>query len=231
MKKLLATAAIFAAFAFGTGFASAQDAPAASDPAPAAQTRSDTPEYGAFAKQFSAYKDNLKKLRQLKNDYQTATPERRDQIIAEFDPLVETTAVQQKELIPTAIAAYRSVEGQNDELRAFLCAMIPWSVGLRENYELGYDVSKCVLDYPLPPDSETLYAYAAFAAFCTMNLDDAEKWRDIAKESGSLVKSILRKKCRLKCTWNAFFPCTKKSGPKNRRFAKKRRAKNSRASC
>lgn len=188
MNKLLFAAAITAALLLPTGYASAQDAGLPAVGAPAAQTRSDTPEYGAFASKMTLYKDNLKKLRALKVDYQMASAEERDRIIAEFDPLVAETAVQQKELIPLAIDAYRSVDGQNDELRAFLCAMIPWAVGQRENYELGYDVAKAVLDYPLPPDADTLYAFAAFAAFCTMNLDDAEAWRDIAKEKKVLTQ-------------------------------------------
>ena len=221
MKKLLAPAAICAALVLGTGFASAQDAPAASDPAPAAQTRSDTPEYDVFAKQFASYRDNLKKLRQLKADYQTATPEERDKIIAQFDPLVEATAVQQKELVPTAIKAYRSVEGQNDELRAFLCAMVPWSVGLRENYELGYEVAKCVLDYPLPPDSDTIYAYAAFAAFCTMNLEDAEKWRDVAEDKNVLSKIDPQEKMQVRNYLERVLPMYKEVWAKEQKIREK----------
>ncbi len=202
MKKSLATAATLAALVFAVGFASAQDAPAqnasAAAQVPVAQTRSDTPEYAAFAAKMKTYKDNLKALRQLKSDYQTATPEEKDKIAAQFDPLVEATAVQQKELVPLAIAAYRSVNGQNDELRAFLCAMITWTVGSRENYEVGYDVAKCVLDYPLPPDSDALYGFAAFAAFCTMNLDDAQKWRDVAKEKNVLTQIDPQEKMQVK---------------------------------
>ncbi len=193
MKKLTLAFAFVATVALFSGSAQAQEAtPAANTSAPAAQTRNDTPEYQNFAGKMSAYKNNLKKLRAMKSEYQSASAERKDEIAKSFETLVNETAAQQKDLIPQAIAAYKSVDGQNDELRAFLCAMLQWSVGARENYEIGYQVAKAVFEYPLPKtedgSEDQLYGWAAFAAFCTMNLDDAEKWRDIAKEKGVLEK-------------------------------------------
>ena len=120
MKKLLLLAALACStFAVG-GALHAQDAEA---PAEQAQTqaanREDTPEYKAFADEMVKYKDALKKLRGLKEAYQTASPEEKDRIVSEFTPLVNATTQQQKGLVPLAIAAYKSVEGQNSELRAF----------------------------------------------------------------------------------------------------------------
>lgn len=193
MKNTLLAAALVATLALAAGSASAQDAaapnPAAANPlVPAAQARTDTPQYQKFSDQMKVYKEGLKQLRALKARYQEAGPEEKDKIVAEFEPLVAATAEQQKQLVPLALDAYKSIDGQNDELRAFLCSMLQWSVGVRENYELGYSIAKPLFEYPLPPNGEELYAWAAYAAFCTMNLEDAEKWRDIAKKNGSLNK-------------------------------------------
>ena len=110
MKKLLLLAALACStFAVG-GALHAQDAEA---PAEQAQTqaanREDTPEYKAFADEMVKYKDALKKLRGLKEAYQTASPEEKDRIVSEFTPLVNATTQQQKGLVPLAIAAYKSV--------------------------------------------------------------------------------------------------------------------------
>ncbi|MCF0234836.1 MAG: hypothetical protein HUK22_07660, partial [Thermoguttaceae bacterium] len=165
----------------------AQDAAPAAAPAAPAAAAPNTPEYAQFAAEMTKYKDALKQLRALKEKYQTATPEERDAIIEQFNPLLESTTKIQKGLVPLALAAYKSVEGANEELRAFLCSMLQWSVVSRENYEDAYAIGKVVLDYPLPDaNGNLLYGYAAFAAFCTMHLDDAEKWRDVAIDKGVL---------------------------------------------
>ncbi len=204
MKRSVLFAAFVAVVTLCASIASAQDQaqPVVSSAAPAAPaaealTRTDTPEYQAFAAQMKVYKEGLKALRALKDEYQTATAERKDQIIAEFETLVDKTAEQQKELVPLACAAYTSIDGQNDELRAFLCSMLQWSVVSRENYELGYDVAKILFQYPLPPNADELYAYAAYAAFCTMNLDDADAWTKVAKEKNAIAKADPNEKMQM----------------------------------
>ena len=231
MRKYALTTALFAIAIMFAGYVSAQDNPLASGGAtaePEAQTRSDTKEYADFAVKFSQYKDNLKKLRQLKSDYQSATAEQKDAIKAQFDPLVAETAVQQKELVPLAIAAYESVEGRNDELRAFLCAMVQWSVGARENYEVAYDAAKAIFKYPLPPNSNELYAYAAFAAFCSMNLEDAEKWRDTALEADKLVfdKIDPQDKMQAEAYLTRVLPTYKETWAKEREIREKEASEN-----
>lgn len=201
--------------------ASQESAPASLGSSSAPQTRSDTKEFAAFSVKMSQYKDNLKKLRALKDEYQMAKAERKDEIIAEFNPLVEETAQQQKALVPLAIDAYRSVDGQNDELRAFLCAMLPWSVGQRENYEVGYEVAKVLFDYPLPPNPGDLYAYAAYAAFCTMNLEDAEKWRDVAKETDSIAAIDPREKMQAQGYLERVLPTYKEAWEKEKQIREK----------
>lgn len=192
MKKLLVFVALVCASLAVSG-ARAQDEAAPASAAPFAQqeavNRDDTPEYKKFADEMVQYKSALKRLRSLKESYQTATAEEKDKIVAEFTPLIEETEKRQKELAPLAIAAYRSIDGQNVELRAFLCSMLHWLVVDRENYEAAYVIAKALFDYPLPEgNGDMLYGFAAFAAFCTMNLDDAKAWYQIAKDKGVVSK-------------------------------------------
>ena len=133
----------------------AVDATAAADAAQVVD-RDGTPEFAAFAKQMLDYKEALKKLRGLKESYQTATPEEKDKIVAEFTPLVQETKTRQDALVPLALKAYVSVDGQNTQVRAFLCSMLHWLTETRENYEVAYEIAKVIFDYPLPEKSEQL---------------------------------------------------------------------------
>ena len=189
MKKLLLLAAVACISILPLAVHAQEPASAPVGAASEEVNREDTAEYKAFANEMVQYKTALKQLRALKDEYQSAKAERKDEIIAEFTPLVEKTATQQKALVPLALAAYKSVDGENVELRAFLCSMVNWLVGERENYEVAYDIAKVIFDYPLPAtNGDLLYGYAAFAAFCTMHLDDAKAWYAVAKEKGVISK-------------------------------------------
>lgn len=226
MKKLLLLAALACStFAVG-GALHAQDAAA---PAEQAQTqaanREDTPEYKAFADEMVKYKDALKKLRGLKEAYQTASPEEKDRIISEFTPLVDATTQQQKGLVPLAIAAYQSVEGQNSELRAFLCAMLQWLTYERENYEAAYEIAKVVMQYPLPEtNGDLLYGFAAFAAFATMNLDDAKAWYKVAKDKKVVGKCDPEDKMHLAYNLEVTLPEYEELWPKEQEIRAKEAA-------
>ena len=183
MKKMMLFAAtILAALAAVVGYAQEGAEPASTD-------RANTTEYAAFASEMTQYKEALKELRALKESYQTASAEEKDAILAKFAPLVEDAQRRQRALIPSAIAAYKSVDGQNAELRAFLCAMLQWLTASRENYEAAYDIAKTVFEYPLPDNGDVLYAFGAFAAFCTMHLDDAKAWYEIAREKNVVAQA------------------------------------------
>lgn len=185
MKKFIVALACVVSACLTVGYGIAQET---NDDATVALARTDTPEYQTFAGKMTEYKSSLKTLRGLKDKYQTASAEEKDKIIAEFTPLVQATAKQQKELVPLALKAYVSVNGENDELRAFLCSMLQWSAVNREAYETAYDIAKVVFEYPLPPNGEILYAAAAYAAYCTMNLDDAKAWGMKAEEADAFRK-------------------------------------------
>lgn len=148
-----------------------------------AQTSSDA--VGAYQSQMQTYKDHLKELRSLKEEYQKATPERKDEIQTQFAPLLAETAGLQKSLVPLAIDAFKAQNSQDDELAVFLMTMLDKTVVSTEEYETAYVIAKA-LDGSIPEQYSYLYAYAAYAAFNVMELDDAEAFYQKAKETGGL---------------------------------------------
>ena len=165
--------------------------PADEAAAPAAEASAQSPqELTAFVENFNNYKAKLKELRGLKSEYQTATPQRRDEILDRYKPLVTEAETMQKLLIPQGIEAFRATDGKNVELQHFLLGMFEWQIIKKENYESAYQIAETLIShdaFPLP-DYAYLYAYAAFAAFNTMHLDQAKEWNAIAKENKGYVK-------------------------------------------
>ena len=159
-------------------------APSDNAPAEAPAAQSFTPEVQKFVDGIAAFKEKIKKLRALKEEYQTATPERKDAISAEYTPLRDETAALQKELVPTAIAAYNSTEEKYQDIYLFLVQMFESSVIKTENYETANAIAGAIFadDAKIPEQMRYLYAYAAYAAFNVMDLENAEKWLELAKK-------------------------------------------------
>ena len=171
-KRVFLSAAVFTAFilVFGLSSLSAQSAPDAVQ---------------AYRDQMQLYKNHLKELRDLKQEYQTAVPERKDEIQDQFAPLLKETSLLQKTLVPLAIGAFQAQEGQDEELSVFLMSMLDKDVVVTEDYETAYEIAKA-LDGSIPEQYSYLYAYGAYAAFNVMALDDAESFFQKAKENGGL---------------------------------------------
>ncbi len=104
---------------------------------------------GAYQARMQTYKDHLKELRSLKEEYQTAAPERKDEIQAKFNPLLAETSTLQKSLVPLAIEAFKSLDSQDEELSVFLMSMLDKMVVTTEEYETAYSIAKA-LDGAIP---------------------------------------------------------------------------------
>ena len=171
--------------------APAADAPKTDAAATAADAQAQPPkELTDFVENFDSYKATLKELRGLKSEYQNATPERRDEILDKYKPLVAEAEKMQKLLIPQGIDAYNALEGKNVDLQNFLLGMFEWQIIKKENYESAFQIAEALIPrngFPLP-DYAYLYAYAAFAAFNTMHLEQAKQWNAIAKENKAYDK-------------------------------------------
>ena len=200
MKKyslavLVGVFSICALTAFAQEAAPAESsAPATETAAPATETAAPaavqiTPEMRAFAEKLNAYKAKLMQLRDLKAEYQTAQPQRRDEILDAYRPLVNETESLQKELIPLAISAFNSADGKEPELNRFLIGIFEWLIINKENYELAFQIADTVFPKGIIPDELAyLYAYGAFAAFNIMELDKAKEWYDLAREKNGISK-------------------------------------------
>ena len=171
-KRVFLSAAVLAAFflVFGFSALSAQSAPDAVQ---------------AYHDQMQLYKNHLKELRELKQEYQTASAERKDEIQSQFTPLLQETSLLQKTLVPLAISAFQAQDGQDEELSVFLMSMLDKDVVVTEDYETAYEIAKA-LDGSIPDQYSSLYAYGAYAAFNVMALDDAESFFRKAAENGGL---------------------------------------------
>ena len=171
-KRVFLSAAVLAAFflVFGFSALSAQSAPDAVQ---------------AYHDQMQLYKNHLKELRELKQEYQTASAERKDEIQSQFTPLLQETSLLQKTLVPLAISAFQAQDGQDEELSVFLMSMLDKDVVVTEDYETAYEIAKA-LDGSIPEQYSYLYAYGAYAAFNVMALDDAESFFRKAAENGGL---------------------------------------------
>ena len=109
MKKILLLVALACATFIVSNVGAQESVAPVSPAAPSEATnREDTPEYRAFADEMVKYKTALKKLRSLKEAYQTASATEKDQIVAEFTPLVEATTQQQKQIVPLRLCGSQS---------------------------------------------------------------------------------------------------------------------------
>lgn len=199
MKKYSLTVLMGAVFSICALSAFAQEAASTESPAlvpaaetPAAETPAApqmTPELTAFAEKLNSYKEKLMQLRKLKAEYQTAQPQRRDEILEAYRPLVAETESLQKELIPLAISAFHSTDGKQPELNRFLIGIFEWLIINKENYEYAFQIADTIFPKGVIPDELAyLYAYGAFAAFNTMELDKASQWYDLAREKNAIAK-------------------------------------------
>ena len=179
-----------------------------------------TPERDQFNEKLTAYKGCLKKLRELKAAYQTADPKKKDEIRGEFDPLLAQAETIQKDLVPLAIAAFKSVKGQDLEVANFLYTMVHYAT-IKENYETAYDISKVILADKIPEQVNILYAFAAYSAFCTMNLEDAEKWFKIADARGVVEKADADDSMHIRSMLENAMPMYKKYWPKEQEIRTK----------
>lgn len=155
-----------------------------------------------FDEKMTQYKESVKQLRSLKEEYQTASPARRDEIIASFNPLVKETELTQQNIIPSAIAVWQESGGQDPEISQFLYGMLQWMTIGRENYEVAYDIAQAILSKPFPAEVgsalDVLYAFGSVAAFNTMHLDDAETWFTKAQATNAVEKADPENKMHLR---------------------------------
>jgi cyclophilin family peptidyl-prolyl cis-trans isomerase len=158
----------------GAGKAGSKDAAAADKAEPADDSVSD-PAVTEFDKVFGEWKDLLAKLQDLRTRYVT-TPRKgnqRDPIKKEYAELVQEGEKLEPKLIQAAEAAFAAVGNKKPEIGKFLAEQLKYYVE-QDNYEPAVPIARALIDNHY--DNPRVYNYGGLAAFCTNDLDDAEKW-------------------------------------------------------
>ena len=154
--------------------AGSKDAAPADDAEPADEGASD-PAVAEFDKVFGEWKDLLAKLQNVRTRYVT-TPRKgnqRDPIKKEYAELVQEGEKLEPKLIQAAEAAFAAVGNKKPEIGKFLAEQLKYYVE-HDNYEPAVPIARALIDNHY--DNPRVYNYGGLAAFCTNDLDDAEKW-------------------------------------------------------
>jgi len=137
----------------------------------------------AFFDSFTPYRDVLGKLQTLVAEHQTAKPERKDQILPEYEKLVAQAEPMRKNLVNLAVEAFEETPFQNPLVVSFCFQMVYYENG-RDNYEVSYKIADAFLKHESEFNEKAgeFYLNAAEAAFGVMQFDKAETWYKKAAE-------------------------------------------------
>ena len=155
----------------------AKAAPKDTEPPPAKGARE------AFDKQMEEWKVILKKMRELRTNYQTAKEDEQKKLTEEFQAEVEKGKALLPKLRDTALSAYIELGGLDPQLERFLIKFVSDALE-QDDYEPGLALAKKLLDSGCT--DKVLPGAAAIFAFCTNDYDAADKYFKTASDSGIL---------------------------------------------
>ncbi|MCE9525068.1 MAG: peptidylprolyl isomerase [Planctomycetales bacterium] len=136
---------------------------------------------GAFDKQMEEWKVILKKMRELRSNFQTAKEEEQKKLSEEFKVEVEKGKLLLPKLRDTALAAYLETGSADPQLERFLLKFVTDSVE-QDDFEPGLALAKKMLDGG--STDKQLPGLAAICAFSTNDYVAAEAFFKSAAESG-----------------------------------------------
>ncbi len=155
--------------------------PASVQSQPAADSAEATPQREAFEKTFERWKAMLAELRALDIQYRNASPARQEQLLPQYNAVVEQGESLQHELIDAAMAAFVKKPDANRDLLQFLLMVVRTEMDA-ERYGAVVDLLQPLLDsgVKLP----ALHNVMGIAAYCSNRFDLAEQEIEIAQEEG-----------------------------------------------
>lgn len=159
---------------------------ASEQPAAAPDAAQSGPKAAAFTQTFSEWKTLLTELRELREEYGSASADRQKEIAARYDVLVEKGTAMQPELTKAAEAAYIESGGDNKELEQFMMATCAGNIVL-DNYEEALRLAEVLLATGC--EDKGVYVWGGTAAFCVGELDKAEEYLNVASEKGANMSS------------------------------------------
>jgi cyclophilin family peptidyl-prolyl cis-trans isomerase len=150
-------------------------------PAPAAKPG---PKNAEFTQVFGEWRQLLGQLRKLREEFAAAKADRKKEIEKQYDELVAKGDTMQPKVIETAVAAYQEAPQANEELADFLKGLVQWYT-INDDYEKALPLATILIDNKIPDNN--VHNWAAMAAFCTGDLDRAEKYFQQADQNGVLT--------------------------------------------
>lgn len=138
----------------------------------------------SFDKMMEEWKGILKKMRELRTNYQTANEEEQKKLTEEFKAEVEKGRQLLPKLRDTALAAYIETGSADPQLERFLVKIVSDAVD-QDDFETGMALSKKMLDSG--STDKLLPGAAAICAYCTNNYDAADGYFKTASEGGLLA--------------------------------------------
>jgi len=149
--------------------------PPAAEPAERSRVRAD---YEAVREEWNPFVD---RLRQLRKDYATASPEVRPDLEKQYDEMVERGRVLENQLVDTAVIACVKQPDENEDLSLFLGDMVA-TLLLREEYEDALAIGQKLIDHRIGGGDQFMtYYFTAIAAFVVGEFDLAARhfaWLD-----------------------------------------------------
>lgn len=136
----------------------------------------------AFDKQMEEWKVVLKKMRELRTNFQTAKEDEQKKLTEEFTAEVEKGKQLLPKLRDTALTAYIATGSADPQLERFLVKFVSDAVD-QDDFESGLALAKKMLDSG--STDKTLSGAAAICSFCTNDYVAAEGYFKTAGESGA----------------------------------------------
>ncbi len=152
----------------------------AQDKAPAAKPG---PKHAEFDRVFAEWKKLLEQLRDLREEYSKAKPDRKGEIEKQYDQLIAKGDELQPKVIETATAAYQESPAGDEELADFLKGLVYW-YWRSDDYEKAVQLGQILIENKIPDNN--VYNWVGISAFCIGALDTAEKYFQKADENGVL---------------------------------------------
>jgi cyclophilin family peptidyl-prolyl cis-trans isomerase len=155
----------------------------------------------AFDQQFNAYRDALRQVERLRNDYQTADDAARAKINAELEQRLDVMQTLVDRMVAAAVDAYRLAPNAHAEITDLLVAVARYDVVGREvqhpynqivggdRYEQALPIIKLLVDGGA--DRRELPDWGFLCAVATNDYDLAKTYLDMAQQSGALTDRTL----------------------------------------
>ena len=143
------------------------------------------PKNAAYIETLNEYRELTKKLTAMKVEYQSARPERQIEIDAEYPQLFQQGLALHRKSIELALEAFDEAPNRNPLVDDLLYSTVIWEFH-RENYEKAVRIFRHLAPAGGDAESHRFFVYAGLSALLSMNFEEADKWLEVARESGEL---------------------------------------------